>query len=296
MKGSNLRRFAIFSIHGCMVHSDLACPWPDTPQFDHPVIARGGKSTPTLHYGIYGSIMTLHTPSACPCSRRPNHDRSIIRTAYNFPIAYAQSPGNTKSFNNMSITSMQTIQPKPTANLQEEKNDAYCLSNSLDRSRVVRESPYAVPRVSRPHLNGGVPGPRDEPVPQTHQSADCILMSIQKSRAGEWARLFAGFAAGRLHSNTASSPVMNGGGLNYKEEYGVLLVVKITVLFSNNLNRSYLRAWCSNASRSKFVRSAPTMRGCPLMTSLRRQLSMMGNLTSRNKDKQTSWWLPTSAG
>ena len=58
----------------------------------------------------------------------------------------------------------------------------------------------------------------------------------------------------------------------------------------------YLKAWCSKASNRRFVLSAPTISGCPLITSLRRQLSMIGNLTSFSSDRQTFSWLSISAG
>ena len=89
----------------------------------------------------------------------------------------------------------------------------FSLSYLLDRSSMIRESPYAVPCVSRPYLDGGVPGSRYKPVAKTHQSADGVLMSVQKGRAGEWAGLLAGFAAGWLYSDSASSPVVNGNSL-----------------------------------------------------------------------------------
>jgi hypothetical protein len=61
----------------------------------------------------------------------------------------------------------------------------FSLPYLLDRSSMIRESPYAVPCVSRPYLDGGVPGSRYKPVAKTHQSADGVLMSVQKRRTGE---------------------------------------------------------------------------------------------------------------
>lgn len=53
-----------------------------------------------------------------------------------------------------------------------------------------------------------------------------------------------------------------------------------------NYRFSYHSAWCSNASRRRLILSAPTISGWPLMTSLRRQLSIIGKRTSLRRDRQ----------
>ena len=122
------------------------------------------------------------------------------------------------------------------------------------------------------HLDAGVPGPRDEPVPQGDYTAHGIVVSVQKSRSSERTRL--------------PSLLRTCGGHAYRPPTRQQRVMLERLVQIPPFRRTLFRWAYIHTSIKRLDLSAPFIRGWPLITSLKKQLSIKGKRTRLSSGRQ----------